>query len=100
MLGLRAKVWCWIQTHLQGCAALLTKGVYGAMQAVGVHLFREESTGPRTGGLPRSTCPRIGGPGVHQSGGVHCSSDTVTFVKANGCRHHPYIIESTDSLVN
>ena len=25
------------------------------------------SGGPRTGGLPRSTCPRISGLGVHQS---------------------------------
>ena len=29
-------------------AALLSKSVYGAMQAMGVHLFRGESTGPRT----------------------------------------------------
>ena len=47
----------------------MTKSVYGAMQAMGVHLFRGELTGPRTGGPPRSTCPRIGGPRVHQSGG-------------------------------
>ena len=39
------------------------------MQAMGVHLFRGESTDPRPGGPPRSTCPRIGGPGVHQSWG-------------------------------
>ena len=33
------------------------ENVYGDMQAMGVHLFRGEFTGPR-----------IGGPGVHQSG--------------------------------
>ena len=47
----------------------MTKSVYGAMQVMGGHLFRGELTGPRTGGPPRSTCPRIGGPGVHKSGG-------------------------------
>ena len=47
----------------------IDKSVYGAMQAMGVHLFRGKSTGPRTGGPPRPTCPRIGGLGVHQSGG-------------------------------
>ena len=74
-LGLGARVWCWVQTRLQVRAALLTKSVYGAMQAMGVHLFRGESTGPRIGGPPRSTCPRMwtGGPPVL---GVHCSSDT------------------------
>ena len=29
---------------------------------MGVHLFRGESTGPRTGGPPKSICPRINGP--------------------------------------
>ena len=28
----------------------------------GVHRLRGESTGPKTGGSPRSTCPRISGP--------------------------------------
>ena len=56
--GLGPGVSCWVQTRLQVRAALLTKSIYGARQAMGVHLFRGESTGPR-----------IGGPGVHQSGG-------------------------------
>ena len=50
----------------------IDKSLYGAMQAMGVHLFRGESTGPKTDEPPRSTCPRIGGPGVHRS------SDTAT----------------------
>ena len=36
---------------------------------MGVHLFKGESIGPRTGGPRGSTSPRIGGPGGHQSGG-------------------------------
>ena len=55
-----AKVSRWVQTRLQIRAALLTKSVYGAMHAMGVHLFRGESTGPR-----------ISGPGVHCSSGRH-----------------------------
>ena len=43
-------------------AALLTKRVYGDRGSTC-------SGSPMTGGPPRSTCPRIGGPGVHQSGG-------------------------------
>ena len=67
-----------VQTRLQARAALLTKSVYGDMKAMGVHLFRGESTGPRTSGPPRSTCPRIGGRGWATSpGGALVGGPTV-----------------------
>ena len=48
----RARVSCWVPTHLQIRSAIDKKCIWSRANN-GFHLFRGESTGPRTGGSPR-----------------------------------------------